>query len=293
VRTFETRREQQVEVERNIRAHRRIHRSYERRHGEIFNEVEQARLGSSLRRAAAAIATGNARGRRALDLGCGTGNLSAHLLDLHLEVVAADVSPEFLALVERRFRDRPIETIRVNGIDLDPVPDGEFDLVAAYSVLHHVPNYLDMIEEMHRVLRPGGILYLDHEVNPRFWEQNGCLERLRRELRERELSRRGWWNPERRRWQRFLIPSKYVARLRTAIDPGWWWKIEGDIHVWEGDRIEWEQIAGRLERCGAEVVLCEDYLVYRPEYPDDLYERYRESCSDMRMMAFRKLPAAV
>lgn len=292
MRTFDTRDEQQAEVERNVRAYRRVHRTYERRHGEIFNDLEQRRLRASLRAAADEISTGTGARARALDLGCGTGNLTAHLLELGFDVVAADVSPEFLEGVGRRFRGRPVETMSVNGIDLGGVADGQFDLVAAYSVLHHIPNYLDMVAELHRVLRQGGVVYLDHEVNDRFWEKGGCLEELQRQVRERALERPGWWNPARRRWQRLLIPSKYVARLRTAIDPDWWWKVEGDIHTWEGDRIEWDVIAERLERLGAEVVRCEDYLVYRAEYPDDLYERYREICSDMRMMAFRKvLPA--
>lgn len=288
MRTFETRQEQQAEVERNIRAHRRIHRSYERRHSEIFNALEQARLRESLQRAVAAIGTGTTSSHRALDFGCGTGNLTGHLVELDLEVVAADVSPEFLLRVGRRFRDRPVETMRLNGIDLDGTPDGSFDLVAAYSVLHHVPNYLDIVEEMQRVLRPGGILYLDHEANELFWEDDPCLVALRKEVRRRALTSQEWWNPERKRWQRFLVPSNYIARLRTAVDPDWWWKIEGDIHTWPGDHIEWDAIVERLRPLGGEVVFSEDYLLYRAEYPLDLYENYRTTCSDMRVVALRK-----
>ena len=282
--------EEKTEVERNVRAYRKAHRRYERVHGEIFNAREQGRLHESLERAIAAVSTepGGDRPVRALDLGCGSGNLTAHMLDLGLDVVAADVSPDFLRGVERRFRGRPVETILLNGTSLEGIGEHEFDFVAAYSVLHHIPNYLPMVAEMYRVLQPGGVLYLDHEVNDNFWEKEGCLKELQREAEELAVGRAGWWNPERRRWQRFLIPSKYVARLRTAIDPDWWWKVEGDIHTWEGDHIEWDEIAGTVTRLGADVVLCEDYLVYRPEYPDELYERYRQSCSDMRLMAFRR-----
>jgi SAM-dependent methyltransferase len=288
LRTFEPG-EERAEVERNVRAYRKAHRRYESAHGEIFNRREQARLRGSLQEAVAAIrATPRGGAPRALDLGCGTGNLTAHMLDLGLEVVAADVSPDFLRLVERRFRGRPVETVLLNGIDLEGIRDHEFDLVAAYSVLHHIPNYLSMIAELHRVLRSGGILYLDHEVNEQFWAKEGCLKELQREVEEFAVSRNGWWNPRRHRWQRFLVPSKYVAKVRTAIDPDWWWKVEGDIHTWEGDHIEWHVITDTVTSLGAEVTLSQDYLVYRPEYPDDLYENYRENCSDMRVMAFRK-----
>ena len=48
--------------------------------------------------------------------------------------------------------------------------DGSYDMVATYSVLHHVPDYLRIVEEMARVLKPGGILYLDHEASDSYWE---------------------------------------------------------------------------------------------------------------------------
>lgn len=289
MRIFETKEEQEAEVERNVRAYRKAHRRYNRNHGEIFNEIEQTRLHTSL---AAAVSEIRSPGRplRALDVGCGSGNVTSHALDLDLHVVAADVSPEFLRTVSRRFDGAPLETIRLNGIDLSPIPDGAFDLVTAYSVLHHIPNYLEMVAEMYRVLRRGGVIYLDHEVNDRFWESGGCLQALGEEVRERAVSATDWWNPARRRWQRFLMPSKYVARARSAIDPDWWWKVEGDIHTWKEDHIEWHRIVDLLEGRGGQVVLCEDYLVFRAEYPADLYERYRETCSDMRVMAVRKAP---
>lgn len=287
MRAFASREEQAAEVERNVRAYRKAHRRYDRNHPEIFNEVEQVRLRTSLTAAVRAV-RGSRGALRALDVGCGSGNVARHALDLGLEVVAADVSPEFLRKVGRRAQGRPLETMRLNGMDLKPLPDGAFDLVTAYSVLHHIPDYLALVAEMHRVTRPGGIVYLDHEVNERFWESDGCLESLQDEARERAMHASGWWNPSRWRWQRFLMPGKYVSRARSAIDPDWWWKVEGDIHTWKEDHIEWAQIEDLLRARGAEVVLCEDYLVFRPEYPRDLYERYRQTCSDMRVMAIRK-----
>lgn len=287
MRVFETREEQQAEVSRNVRAYRKAHRRYEKNHGEIFNEVEQARLQRSLEGAAGKILPGRGPAR-ALDIGCGTGNVTGPLLRLGLEVTAGDVAPEFLDHVRRRFDGMALTTMRLNGIDLEQIPNETFAIVTAYSVIHHIPNYLDTIVEMHRVLRPGGILYLDHEVNDHFWASGGCLEELHREVRNRALHAEGWWNPEKKRWQRFLIPSKYIARARSAIDPDWWWKVEGDIHTWKDDHVEWTLIVGLLEGLGAEVVACDDYLVYRPDYPRDLYARYRDTCSDMRVMAFRK-----
>ncbi len=48
-----------------------------------------------------------------------------------------------------------------------PVPDGTYDAVLCTQVLEHVPNPDDVLGELHRVLRPGGRLYL---TVPLVWE---------------------------------------------------------------------------------------------------------------------------
>jgi SAM-dependent methyltransferase len=270
-------------VARSVAAYRKVHRDYESRHGEIFNAVEQARLRAELARAVADVQ--GAPARRALDLGCGTGNLTAHLVDLGVEVLAADVSPEFLAGVRRRFAGAPVETLQVDGLGLGAIADGSLDLVAVYSVLHHVPDYLGMVGEALRVLRPGGVLYLDHEVNDAYWEGGGCLAELHEAVDARRYP--GWWHPTHKRWQRYLMPSKYVWAVRQRIDP-LFWLDEGDIHVWPADHVEWDRVAGVVRAEGAEILRVEDYLVCRPEYPPDIYERYRDRCADMRMLVARR-----
>jgi SAM-dependent methyltransferase len=271
-------------IERSVRRYRRAHSRYDARHPEIFNPVEQARLHAALERACA-----EAPGRRALDFGCGSGNVTVHLLELGMEVTAADLSPEFLRTVEERFG---VRTLRLNGRDLAGVPDGSFDIVAAYSVLHHIPDYLAAVRELARVVAPGGIVYLDHEANDGFWAPDGCAHHLRIEWQERRLAAPGLWNPERRRWQRYLMPSKYALGVRLLFDPDYLFGVEGDIHVWAEDRIEWDRVIEALEGAGCEVAWREDYLNYNPEYPEDLYEAYRDrGCSDMTALAARRAAA--
>jgi SAM-dependent methyltransferase len=274
-------------IESSIRRYGRAHRRYDAAHPEIFNPVEQARLRGALERA-----TDTAPGTRALDFGCGSGNLTRHLLELGMEVTAADVSPEFLHAVERRFGGA-VRTLRLNGRDLAGVADGAFDLVAAYSVLHHIPDYLGAVRELSRVARPGGVVYIDHEANDGFWAPDGCAHHLREEWRRRRLERRGFWNPERRRWQRYLLPSKYLLAVRLLFDPGYLFGREGDIHVWAEDRIEWHRVIETLQQGGCTVAWREDYLNYDPAYPDDLYEEYRDrGCTDMTALAaIRGAPA--
>ena len=247
---------------------------YARRHPEIFNPVEQARLAASLA-AAMDDATTGTDPLVALDLGCGTGNLTRHLLDAGAQVVAADVNERNLASVQARFG---VETLQLNGTDLSNVDDASFDLVAAYSVLHHIPDYLAALDECARVLRPGGVLYIDHESHENTWDPHGCVQHFRTELGV-------YW-----RWRRFLAPRKILRRAWRAVHPKSFFGIEGDIHVWAWDHIEWDEVIARLEASGCEIVRRDDYLHFNSSEPRVVWERWRERCADMTCLVARRCP---
>ena len=259
-------------IARNIAVHDRIARRYEQRHDEIFNPREQARLGSVLGDAKGAIESGRAP-LRALDLGCGSGNLTAHLLRLGFEVTAADVSQAFLDLVASRHARAPLATHRLNGRDLGEIADGSFDLVATYSVLHHIPDYLGALAEAARVCALGGVLVIDHEQNEDFWRGSPAFAELQRAA----------LRPD---WGKFLRPSNYYHKVRRLFDPRH--ANEGDIHVWPDDHIEWPAIRALLEERGFEVVRDEDYLLYRGRYRKEVFDRFVGRCTDTKVMIFRK-----
>lgn len=264
-------------IRHNARAHDRVAPTYESTHGEIFNTVEQQRLRNSL---SAAAGIGSSAGeRRALDVGCGSGNLTSHLLDLGFRVTAADVSPRFLELVSRKFSDkRGLETSRINGKDLSPFPDGTFQMTAAYSVLHHVPDYLWMVREMARVTASGGVIYIDHENSPSYWEPSEAYSGFMKETRKPEQA------PP---LTRFFRLSTYINKARQILDPRF--IAEGDIHVWPDDHIEWDAIEDVLKKSGFEVSMREDYLLFRRGYSPEVYDKYKNACSDIRMLVARKL----
>ena len=263
----------QQHIERNVRIHDRIAASYESTHDEIFNHVEQSRLRAALTRAKDGIATGSER-LRALDFGCGSGNLTRHLLELGFEVTAADVSENFLRLVERRHAGRPVETLRTDGESLAGIADASFDLVAAYSVLHHVPDYIGAVAELARVTRPGGVVYIDHEHSPGYWDPDPAY---------REFVRRA----RRFNWRKFLVPRNYYGKLRRLlIDPHH--SNEGDIHVWPDDHIEWDEIDRVLAQSGFRPLFANDYLVFRAGYRPEVHQACQDRCADMRVMASRR-----
>jgi 2-polyprenyl-3-methyl-5-hydroxy-6-metoxy-1,4-benzoquinol methylase len=281
------------EVQRAVRAYARRHRTYEQRHGEIFNDIEQDRLARALNAAVEATRSGsNGERLRALDMGTGTGNLTAHLVRMGLEVVAADVSPDFLRVVAQRFVSDPVSTKLLDGASLAGLEDASFDVVATYSVLHHVPDYLAIVEEMARVTKPGGVVFIDHEVSEAFWAREPVLMEYRR-LRDeaiagnRAAANGKWWDSEAHRWQRYLVPANYVRRVRKALDPKY--QDEGDIHVFPDDHIEWPKVSERLVGAGCEIVEQIDYLLYRAGDPMDLYQEYADRCADETCLIARRV----
>jgi ubiquinone/menaquinone biosynthesis C-methylase UbiE len=260
------------DLNRNVAVHNRLARTYEKLHGEIFNDVEQARLRSTLERALDEVRSGSDR-LKAFDLGCGSGNLTGHLLSLGLEVTAADVADGFLDLVRDRYGQARLRTYRLNGRDLSGIPDRSFDLVATYSVLHHIPDYLAACVELARVCRTGGVIVIDHEASPNVWQSDRELECFRRDVSRFD-------------WSKYARPSNYVHRIRRIFDPKH--SNEGDIHVWPDDHIEWDSITRVMRAQGCEAVFQQDYLLYRQSYRADVFDRFRNRCSDTRVMMFRR-----
>jgi len=104
-----------------------------------------------------ATLAGVAEGQHALDVGCGTGALTAVLVDrLGAGAVSAvDPSESFVEAAHARF---PAVDIRRAGAEQLPFPDGRFDCALAQLVVHFMADPVAGLREMARVTRPGGMI---------------------------------------------------------------------------------------------------------------------------------------
>ena len=111
---------------------------------------------------------------RWLDVGCGTGALTAAVLDASgpIAVVGIDPSTEFIAAANVHLPDPRARFEVGDALDL-PVATGGYDAVVAGLVLNHVPDPALAVTEMVRAARPGGA------VGAYVWDYSGEMQLMR------------------------------------------------------------------------------------------------------------------
>ncbi len=133
---------------------------------DVYEEVDGRRgndisgwLDDKIRELAAVVPTGE----RLLDIGCGTGFVLKKVNSCFSLRVGIDISFQVLKHAQKY-------THHICNADNDflPFKDNQFDAVTCLAVLHHMPNHEQLIKEIFRVLKPGGVFYSDHDLDIRF-----------------------------------------------------------------------------------------------------------------------------
>lgn len=102
------------------------------------------------------------KGKKALDVCCGTADWTIALAEAvgpTGEVVGLDFSQNMLNVGKQKVNEANLNQVTLihgNAMEL-PFPDHSFDYVTIGFGLRNVPDYLQVLKEMNRVLKPGGI----------------------------------------------------------------------------------------------------------------------------------------
>ena len=120
-------------------------------------------------------------GHRLLEIGCGLGYDSLEFLKRGVRVTATDLTPQAIALTRRHFQLEGVQAddVRVENVLSLSFPEESFDAVWANGVLHHTGNTRLALDEIRRVLKPGGRAIISHFYRRGSWMY--LISRLGRE----------------------------------------------------------------------------------------------------------------
>lgn len=132
-------------------AYRRYAHLYDRWFGKIFHPGRKLAIAQM----------GIKPGDRVLEVGVGTG-LSLPEYPEGVEVTGIDVSPEMIDQARTRAEAEQMAGVTLAEMDAEAMdlPDGSFDHVVAMYVLSVAPNPRRVVDEMRRVCKPGGDLFI-------------------------------------------------------------------------------------------------------------------------------------
>ena len=99
------------------------------------------------------------KGGKIMDLGCGSGELTKKISDLGFQITAVDVV--------NKVKVAGVEPVIYDGKKL-PFGDKEFDQVLLITVLHHVPEYRELLKEVGRVSRE---VIIVEDVFENWWDR--------------------------------------------------------------------------------------------------------------------------
>jgi len=128
----------------------------------------------------------NYNNKKVLEVGCGIGTTAHKFIEHGADYTGIDISEESINVAKERFKLFNLNgTLSVNDIEQCVLND-QFDLVYSFGVLHHTPDINKAIENIHRMLKPGGefklMLYASNSWKKfcidsgldQFEAQNGC-----------------------------------------------------------------------------------------------------------------------
>ena len=101
-----------------------------------------------------------------LDIGCGGGIVSNQLARLGYQVTGVDLSRESLEIASKYDTTKTAVYLEANAYDL-PFDNDSLDIVTCLDTLEHVDNPSRLVQEAHRVLKPGGLFFY-HTFNRNF-----------------------------------------------------------------------------------------------------------------------------
>lgn len=184
-----------------------------------------------------------------LDAGCGKGAMLARLGEGFPAVVGLDASLEYLILARKLAETENIHNVRLVCASVEELPfrDGTFGMIVAVDVIEHLRDTERAAHELHRTLRPGGLLYLNSPNRYNAFTPEGHVQLM-------------WVGFLPRRWA-----ERYVQWRKKAGYQGIWLKSYGELRrVLSTLKGEHHVLGVMATRSGARHSLAKSLLLKHP-----------------------------
>lgn len=195
-----------------------------------------------------AIALDLVEGKDVLDVACGEGYGSFSIASVARSVVGVDISDETIKHASVTYQQSNLTFCQGSAVALQ-FADASFDVVVSFETIEHLAEQAQMLMEINRVLRPGGVLVISSPNRPIYSEESGEHNEFHvKELDFEEFDTllRAQFSTIQYFGQRMLMGS--------IIQP-----LEGKssaFQIWHDDGVELKRFAGRLVDPVYFVALC-------------------------------------
>ncbi|KQQ47224.1 SAM-dependent methyltransferase [Duganella sp. Leaf126] len=177
-------------------------------------------------------APGTGPGPVVLDLGCGAGHASFAVAPVAASVTAFDLAPEMLAVVAGAAREKGLHQIvtRQGNVASLPFADASFCMVMTRFSAHHWHDVPAALQEVRRVLKPGGTFVVIDITAPEAPLHDTTLQAVEllrdgshvRDYRPSEwrcmLADAGFSAPQTDAWKLTMQFDDWTARMRTPLE---------------------------------------------------------------------------
>jgi ubiquinone/menaquinone biosynthesis C-methylase UbiE len=132
---------------------------------DVYEEVDGRRTGEVLAWLGGTLKdlSEETSGSVLLDFGCGNGVVMECGHQHFRHTYGIDLSLEILKAGKGRHG-----SVMCGEASAIPIKDNSVDVVVCFAVLHHILNHTPLVKELYRVLKKGGILYTDHDMDSSF-----------------------------------------------------------------------------------------------------------------------------
>ncbi len=121
------------------------------------------------------------KNKKVLEIGLGQGSDSMQIIQRGAVYYGIDLTDESVKRLKERFAlyELPYQAVTKANAQTIPYEDKFFDVVYSHGVLHHSPEIEKIVDEIHRVLKPGGlaVVMLYHKKSFNYYISIGLLRR--------------------------------------------------------------------------------------------------------------------